>query len=426
MNLSKSKELYEKSLRYIPLGTQTLSKAASQFIQPFAPSFIKSGQGAVLVDVDGNEWIDHIAALGPIILGYNNNELNESLIAQLNEGTIFSLSHYIEVELAEKICSVVPGVEKVRFGKNGSDVTSAAVKAARAYTGKSKVLICGYHGWQDWYICTTSKNKGIPKEVENLSATFKYNNIDSLRKLVSESDDVAAIIMESVGVNEPEGNFLQEIRDIATKNGIVLIFDEIVNGFRLAPGGGGEYYSVVPDLITMGKAMGNGVAISAVGGHKDIMKEFDEIFFSFTFAGDTLGIRASLTTIEIMEKVNGYKFLFEQGDKLKKGVNSLIDKYKLTEHLVCKGLPHHTAVEFSEHHCSSLIKKSLLQQECLKQRLLFLGVHFTTLAHDDEIISKSLDIYDSSLQKLANYLNDEDPERFLEGDPIKPVFRKRV
>ncbi len=249
-------------------------------------------------DVDGSEYIDYSMALGPVILGHAFSEVNEVIAGRLKDGIIYTLPHPLEIELAELLVEVIPCAEMVRFGKNGSDATSGAVRAARAYTGRDKIACYGYHGWQNWYIGTTTRSKGVPKSVQRITIAFEYNNLESLKKIFDENKDkIAAVIMEPVGIIEPKGRFLEEVKELTHKNGALLIFDEIITGFRLSLGGAQEYVDVIPDLACFGKAMANGMPISVVVGKKEIMEIFDEIFFSFTFGGEVLSITAAITTI---------------------------------------------------------------------------------------------------------------------------------
>lgn len=427
MKVENSKKLLERALKVIPLGAQTLSKTSSQYTQKYAPNFIESGKGPYLFDVDGNRWVDYIAALGPIVLGYDDPEVIEAVCNQIKKGMCYSLSHVSEIELAEKICSIVPGVEKVRFAKNGSDVTAAAIRACRAITGKDRVAICGYHGWQDWYIATTARSLGIPQAIKGLSHTFKYNDIESLESLLKQyPGEFACVIIESIGVNEPQDGFLEKAKELAHRHGALLVFDEIVNGFRLLPGGGGHYYGVTADFITFGKAMGNGAPIAAIGGKAEYMKIFEQIFFSFTFAGDAIGIAASLKTIEILERKNGYEYLFGLGKHLKSGFNALVEKHQLQEYFVMKGLPHHLIVEFKGEQDISLLHKSYFQQECLRRGILFLGVHFCTLSHNIDILNETLAVYDEVMGLFKQTVTAGDITQKLESETIKPVFRARI
>lgn len=304
MNFNNSKKMLNSALDIIPNGTQTMSKCHNQWKQDSVPYFVEKADGPFFWDVDGNRFIDTYAALGPILLGYNNQVVNQSMIAQIQKGTIFSLSSSLEVQLAQKLVEIIPCCESVRFGKNGSDVTSIAVRVARAYTGKDHILSPSghYHGWCDFYAASSALNKGLPICTRDLVENFEYNDLEGLEQKL-QSQKFAAVIMEPCRYEAPKEGFLQGAKDLCKKYGAVLIFDEIVTSFRWALGGAQEYYGVTPDLATIGKAMSNGMPISALVGKKEIMQELDygKVFFSGTYLGETVSIAASLATIEFME-----------------------------------------------------------------------------------------------------------------------------
>ena len=234
-SLAKSREYFTRARHVIPSCTQTFSKGPTQFVQGVAPIFLQRGRGSHVWDVDGNEYIDYPMALGPIVLGYDDPDVLAAVRAQLADGVTFSLAHPLEVEVAETLAKIVPCAEMVRFGKNGSDATSGSVRAARAYTGRDVIACCGYHGWQDWYIGSTTRRRGVPAPICELTRTFVYNDLDSLERIFAECPGrVAAVILEPVGVVEPADDFLQRVAAVTHANGAVLIFDEIVTGFRLA------------------------------------------------------------------------------------------------------------------------------------------------------------------------------------------------
>jgi glutamate-1-semialdehyde 2,1-aminomutase/spore coat polysaccharide biosynthesis protein SpsF len=268
----------------------------------------------------------------------------------------------------------------------------------------------------------------VPAAVKELSHTFGYNDVAALEALFDKyPGKIAAVIVESIGFTMPENDFLGRCKAIAHKNGALLVFDEIVNGFRLAPGGGGQHFGVTADLIAFGKAIANGAPISAIGGHSEVMKVFDEIFFSTTFGGDCIGIAAALATLEEMDQRNGYRHLWRQGERLQNGFNDLIQKHRLTEVVRCRGLPHHTVVDFpAGSETESLVRKSLFQQECLKRGLLFLGIHFTSLSHTDEVIDDTLRVYDEAMHVMARATALGNYRERLGSEPVKPVFRSRV
>ncbi|MBI3953640.1 MAG: aminotransferase class III-fold pyridoxal phosphate-dependent enzyme [Chloroflexi bacterium] len=425
-SLKRSQELKAEAERLIPSCSQTFSKGPTQFVQGVAPVFLARGQGSHVWDVDGNEYVDYPMALGPIILGHNYPAVTAAVIRQVQEGTAFSLPHPLEVELARLLVELIPCAQMVRFGKNGSDATSGAVRVARAYTGRDIIACCGYHGWQDWYIGTTTRSKGVPKAVQALTVPFQYNDSASLERIFAQHPgQVAAVIMEPVGVVEPEPGFLQAVQQLARREGALLIFDEIITGFRLALGGAQEYYGVVPDLACVGKAMANGLPIAAVVGRREVMELFDEVFFSFTFGGEAISLAASLATINEMRQKNVIGALWAMGGRLKDGYNALAAELGVGRYTECIGLAPRTVVTFKdETGAESLLLKSLFQQECLKRGVLFSGNHNVCYSHSDADIQHTLGAYRAAMEVLAEAIKAGDAAQRLEGEPVQPVFRR--
>lgn len=424
--LGKSREWLERAKKVIPTCAQTFSKAPTQFVGGISPTFLQKAKGSHVWDVDGNEYIDYVNGLGPTILGNDDAAVTKAVIEQAHEGVTFSLPHPLEVELAELLCETIPCAEMVRYGKNGSDATAGAVRVARAFTKREKVLCCGYHGWQDWFIGTTTRNAGVPKSTQELTKTFAYNDLGSLEKLFAENPgEVACVIMEPVGIVDPKPGFLEGVRDLCTKNGALLVFDEVVTGFRMHMGGAGALYNVKPDLGCFGKAMGNGYPIAAVVGRRDVMMTMDDIFFSFTFGGDVLALAASIATIKEMKARNVIDHLWKQGERLKDGYNALAKHYGLEKVTQCIGLPPRTVCTFADTpKADALIVRSIVQQEMIKRGVLFLVGHNLCAAHSDDDIEHTLRAHRSALEILAKALESDDPRRFLEGEPVQAVFRK--
>lgn len=424
-SLQRSQALKAKAERLIPSCTQTFSKGPTQFVQGVAPLFLAHGQGSRVWDVDGNEYIDYPMALGPVILGHNYPAVTQAVQQQLHQGTTFSLPHPLEVDVAELLVATIPCAEMVRFGKNGSDATSGAVRVARAYTGRDLIACCGYHGWADWYIGTTTRNKGVPQAVRALTLSFAYNNIDSLRAIFAQHPGrVAAVIMEPVGVEEPANGFLQQVRELTEREGALLIFDEVVTGFRLALGGAQELFRVLPDLACFGKALANGYPLAAIVGRREIMQLFDEVFFSFTFGGEALSLAAAKATLTEMRQQNVVAHLWEQGQRLKDGYNLLAEEYGLSQWTSCRGLPPRTVVEFRDANgLDSTVLKSLFQQECLKRGVLFSAAHNLCFSHTPADIDYTLRVYRTALELLAEAIRQGDAAARLEGPPVQPVFR---
>jgi glutamate-1-semialdehyde 2,1-aminomutase/spore coat polysaccharide biosynthesis protein SpsF len=424
--LSRSYELKAKAERLIPSCSQTFSKGPSQFVQGVAPVFLARGNGSRVWDVDDNEYIDYPMGLGPVILGHNYPAVTEAVTRQLQNGSAFSLPHPLEVEVAELLVEMIPCAEMARFGKNGSDVTSAAVRVARAYTGRDLIACCGYHGWQDWYIGTTTRRRGVPQAVQDLTVTFEYNNSESLARLFAQYPDrIAAVIMEPVGVQDPLPGFLPQVADLARRHGALLIFDEVVTGFRVALGGAQQHYGVTPDLACFGKALANGFPLSAVVGKRAVMELFDEIFFSFTFGGEAISLAAAQATIHEMREKNVIAHLWEQGQRLKDGYHVLARRYGLEKITECQGLPPHTVAVFRDARGQeSLAMKSLFMQECLKRGVLFSGVQNICFSHTAADIDQTLRVYRSAMEILAEAIAANDIHDRLEGEPVQPVFRR--
>lgn len=423
LKLEENLRHFEKTKRLIPNCSQTFSKSYLQFSVGASPLFVEEGKGAYIKDLDGNLYIDYSMGLGACILGYAFKPILERLQIQLKKGTIYTLPHKLELELAETLNQIIPCAQMVRFGKNGSDVTSVAVRLARAYTGRDTVVCCGYHGWQDWYIGTTTLNKGVPKAVKNLTLTFEYNNIDSLKKLFEEyQNQIACVIMEPVGVEEPQEGFLLQVKELVHKNGALLIFDEVVTGFRFSLGGAQEFFGVVPDIACFGKAMGNGMPISAIVGRRHVMELLEEVFFSFTFGGETLSIASAIAVINFMKEEEVIPYLWEKGTKLKEGITKLIENKELEELVIVKGYPVRFVLDFLGDEALKL--KTLFQQECAKRGVLFSGSHNISYSHTDAEIEKTLQVYDEVLDivKFAHEYSMID--ELLEGQVLQPVFRK--
>ncbi len=427
-SLRKSFEYLARAEKIIPAATQTFSKGPTQYVQGVAPVYLQSGRGSHVLDVDGNDYIDYVMGLGPITLGYCYPRVDEAIRRQMEEGITFSLMHPLEVELSELLVEIIPCAEMVRFGKNGSDATAGAVRVARAYTGREKIACGGYHGWQDWYIGTTTRNKGVPGSTKELTIPFEYNNIESLRRIFAENkDEIAAVIMEPIIIAEPGDNFLQEVKELTHQNGAILIFDEIVTGFRIALGGAQEYYGVTPDLATFGKGMANGMPISAVVGRGEIMKEFNEAFYSFTFGGEALSLAAAMATIEEMREKDVIKHLWKQGEKLKNGYNEMAQTFGLLDYTKCIGLPDHSGFYFFDTEGKeSLEMKSLFQQELLKRGVLTIGVHVICFSHSDKDVAQTLEAYGDAMRALRQAIDEGDIEKYLEGRQVQPVIRKRT
>ena len=428
-SIAESERLWKRSEGLIPAGTQTLSKGPTQWVRGVAPKYLARGQGSHVWDVDGNEFIDYPMGLGPVTLGHGHPAVVEAVTKVLKDGTAFSLMHPLEITLAEKIREVVPcaqGDGMVRFGKNGSDATSACIRAARAKTGRTYIARHGYHCWQDWSIESTYgvRAKGVPPEITAQTTTFPYNDLEALERVL-KSRAHAAIIMEPVNLTPPKPGYLEGVRELATRYGAVLIFDEVITGFRYARGGAQEYFQVTPDLCAMGKGLGNGLPIAVVCGKKEFMAPFDEIFFSFTFGGETAGLAAALATLEVMERHDYWGHVWKQGAKLQDGYRRLAKEFGLAHLTDCAGMPPWTIVTFTDQpKWTGLQMKTLLQQEMLRRGVLFSGSQFLSLSHSDADIDHTVDAYREAMRVLRTALDLNAVDALTKGQCNEVIFRR--
>jgi glutamate-1-semialdehyde aminotransferase len=423
-DITKSNEIFSRSEGLIPAHTQTLAKGPGQWIKGVAPKYLVKGKGSHVWDADGNEYIDYNMGIGPISLGYCYDKVDNAIREQLEDGITFSMMHPLEVEVAELVKSVVPNTENVRYSKTGCDITTAAVRLARAFTGREKVLCCGYHGWHDWYISVTDRNKGIPEAVKDLTYTISYNDIQSVKDSIDK--DTACVILEPFVFDIEKDNFLQELRKVCDEHGALLIFDEMWTGFRIAKGGAQEYFGVRADLACFSKAVANGMPISILTGRADVMNLLEkDVFFFTTFGGEALSLAATKATLnEIVEK-NLPEVLDRQGKKLKDGYNQIAQELGLN-YTSCGGYNCRTIMTFNGDvsGCNPLEMKSLVQQEMIKRGVLWGGFHNMCLSHSDEDIEYTLKAYREVLPILKKAVEEKNVAGYLKGEPVEPVFRK--
>ncbi|MEW6664746.1 MAG: aminotransferase class III-fold pyridoxal phosphate-dependent enzyme [Thermodesulfobacteriota bacterium] len=422
----RSKELLARTSQFIPLGSQTFSKSHIQFPQQ-APHFIVRGKGSHVWDVDGNEYVDFINGLLPVILGYCDRDVDQAISEQLRRGVSFSLASPLECELAELLTEIIPCAEMVRFGKNGSDATAGAVRVARAYTGRDRIAVCGYHGWQDWYIGSTARNRGVPNAVRQLTHPFKYNDLTSLGSLFDQyPGQFAAVIMEPMNTDDPLPGFLEGVRDLAHRHGAVLIFDEIITGFRYALGGAQELFEVVPDLAAFGKSMANGFPISVVAGKREFMREMEDVFFSFTFGGEALSIAASIATIKKIREKDVIRRLWETGEKIISRLNEMIVEHHLRGIFEVKGKPPWSLLLIQDHPPVTLWEiKSLFMQEMLLRGILMSASHNISFAHSDDDLRRLFEAYGEVLDIVSRAVQRDSVGEWLHGKPIEPLFKIR-
>ena len=425
--LENSDTLWGKACDLIPGGCQTFSKMPYQHVAGVSPKLLSRGSGCRSWDVDGNEYIDYMMSLGPNILGYADEEINTAAFEGAKLGVLSSLGHPLETDLAEKLVSIIPCAEMVRFGKNGSDVTSASIRAARAFTGRDKILVCGYHGWHDWYIGSTSRNLGVPKEVQNLTLAFNYNDIDSLKNAFrSNSGEIAAVMMEPVNFIEPNDGFLEEVKSIAHENNALLIFDEVITGFRMNIGGAQAHFNVIPDLACFGKAMANGYPMSALVGRSEIMSTFEEAFFSGSYAGDLVSISASIATIKAIEERGTLQHINSMGLRLKDGYNEMTKSLGLAH--ITKMIGYGWWPEYlfyDKQGNASLEIQSLFQQEIVRRGILTRAGIFLCGSHEITDIEKTLEVFQEALIIVGAAVKTNNVLDWLDGEVLTPVIRAK-
>jgi glutamate-1-semialdehyde aminotransferase/spore coat polysaccharide biosynthesis protein SpsF (cytidylyltransferase family) len=426
--LDKSFAWLERSEKVIPGGAQTYSKSWRHHIRGVTPIFLDSGKGAIVTDVDGNQYVDLVQGLLPNILGYANNEVDRAAYERACSGHSFSLPHPIEVELAEKLCRLIPCAEMVRYGKNGSDATAGAVRVARAYTGREHVAVCGYHGWQDWFIGTTSRHAGVPEAVRQLAHTFTYDDPDALEALLSSRPgQFAAVIMEPVNFVWPKPGYLEKVKEIAHKHGALLIFDEICSGFHFGLGGAQKIFGVSPDLATFGKAMGNGWPISCIVGRREIMQVFEDAFVSFTFAGDVSAMAAALKVLEILESGDAYARMTAAGTKLMDGARVMAAAAGLEDAFVVKGHPHWCLFSFVDKNgADDPATRALWVQEVTRRGVLILTTFNISAALDEASVKTVLSAFAHGFKRVAEARRQHiQPLAWLDGSIPVPAFRAR-
>jgi len=425
-SIALSDALYARALGLIPGATQTLAKGVGQHVRGIAPKYLRAGRGVTVFDVDENEYLDMSMAIGPLVLGYCDAEVDDAIRAQLEQGITFSLMHPLEVEVAQLLRDIVPGAERVRFAKNGCDVTTAAVRLARAFTGRDKVLCCGYHGWHDWYIAVTDRNRGVPAAVGALTHTFAYNDLDSAAAALD--DDTACVILEPTTFEAPRPGFLEGLQALCAERGALLIFDEMWTGFRLALGGAQARFHVTADLACFSKAVANGMPLSVLTGRAEVMRLLErDVFFYSTFGGEALSLAAAHATLRALRDRQIPAQLDRVGSHLRTRYNALADQLNMP-FTRCVGFGCRTLVTFAPEGLAAgadpLVMKSFVQQELIKRGVLWSGFHNLAAAHTDDDIAYLLRVYGEVLPLLREALEGRRLGDSLHGAPVEAVFRK--
>ena len=424
VNLKKSHEFLKRAEDLIPALSQTFSKAHYSYVSGVYPTYLKSGKGSHVFDVDDNEYIDYVLGLGPVSLGYCYKSVDDAIKTQLENGISFSMPHYLEVEFSEKLQKIIPGSEMVRFAKTGSDAVTACVRAARAYTGKDHILYTGHGGvWHDWFTTITNRNEGIPKFNQDLIHLFKYNDLEDAKNTFKKFEGkVAAIVMEPMWLDYPDENYLLELKELAHKNNALLIFDEVLTGFRLANGGAQELLGIEADMVAFGKAIGNGAPLAAITGKEEYMKKFNDIFYSTTYGGETLSLAAGMAVVNEFLSKDVVSHCWNIGQMLKDGLEKLGEEIGID--VKWNGTPVRGSITFSEiNGISTNLQKSIFLQECIKNNVMFgPGETLICFSHSQNDVKKTLEVCKNALEKMKSHLQTDSLHSILEGKEIKKVM----
>ena len=394
--MSKGQKLYLKAKSIIAGGNMLLSKRPEMFLPDQWPSYFSKTKGCKVWDLEGREYIDTLMMPGTNILGYNHPEVDEAVMKIIKDGNMSTLNAPEEVELAEQLINLHPWAEMVRFARSGGEANSIAIRIARAASGKDNVAFCGYHGWHDWYLASNLADSngldghllpglspnGVPRNLKGSVHPFEYNDFDTLESLVT-SKNIGVIKMEVFRNKEPENNFLEKVRKLATDKNIVLVFDECTSGFRKSFGGLHKIYGVQPDMAMFGKALGNGYAVTAVIGRKEMMKAAESTFISSTFWTERIGSAAGVATLKVMEREKSWENITKTGEMITKQWKDLAKEFDLS--ITTTGLAALTGFSFKS--SNSLAYKTFITQEMLKEGYLAATAFYTSTSHTHEIVS---------------------------------------
>lgn len=434
--MGKSQELYKEAKQIIPGGTQLLSKRSEMFLPEKWPSYYKKAKGVELWDLDDKHYYDmSIMGVGACVLGYANDEINKAVIAAISDGNMATLNCYEEIQLAQKLIELHPWAQMARYAKTGGEACMIAVRIARAFSKKDKVVFCGYHGWGDWYLASNladDKNldgqllpglepRGVPAGLTNSAIPFMYGDIEGFKRLVEKNKDEIGVVIMEVGRHQKVNlDFLKEVRKISQTIGAVLIFDEVSSGFRVRTGGMHMLYGINPDILVLGKALGNGYPISCLIGTRDVMQAAQTTFISSTYWTERTGFVAALETIKIFERDNVAKKIVETGEYLSDGLRNIFKKYSLKIDIV--GIPSMPTMAIKED--NPLVIKTIFTQEMLKEGFLAATAIYVSYAHTKEIVDQYLAVADKVFGRISEALKAGALEKRLEGPVCHAGFKR--
>ena len=432
--MGTGQKLWQRAKRVIPGGNMLLSKRSEMFLPDQWPSYFSKAKGCRVWDLDENEYIDmSIMGIGTNILGYGHPEVDEAVHQTVNAGNMSTFNCPEEVYLAEKLVELHPWADMARLARSGGEANAIAIRIARAASGKDKVAVCGYHGWHDWYLSVNlgdDKNlaghllpgldpKGVPQKLRGTVYPFSYNNIEELEYLI-KTQDIGVIKMEVSRNEGPKDGYLQQVRKLATDNNIVLIFDECTSGFRQTFGGLHKMYDVEPDIAIFGKALGNGYAITATIGRRDIMEEAQSTFISSTFWTERIGPTAALKTLEVMEHERSWETITSTGMDIRNRWQQFADHYELP--ITQWGLPALTGFMIDSE--NALAYKTLITQEMKGKGYLAGNSVYVCTEHTDEILDGYFEALDPVFNLIKECEDGRDAQRLLKGPVCHAGFKR--
>lgn len=432
--LSSGQKLWRRAKKVIPGGSMLLSKRAEMFLPEQWPAYFSRALGCKVWDLDGNEYIDmSIMGIGTNTLGFGHPEVDDAVRQVVDKGNMSTFNCPEEVYLAEKLVELHPWSDMVRFARTGGEANAVAIRIARAAVGKEKVAFCGYHGWHDWYLAANLGDSqtlsghllpgldpnGVPSNLKNTIFPFNYNKFDELEALVNDQE-IGVIKMEVSRNQGPEPGFLEKVRTLSDKNGIVLIFDECTSGFRQSYGGLHKLYGVEPDMAIFGKALGNGYAITAIIGRREIMEAAQTSFISSTFWTERIGSAAGLKTLEVMEGIQSWDMITRTGLSIRQGWQELAEKYSIP--ISHWGIP--ALAGFTINSPSNLQYKTLITQEMLAKGYLAGNCVYSSICHSQEILDRYFEALDPVFSVISECENGRDINELLRGPVCHSGFKR--
>lgn len=433
--MGTGQKLWKRAKQVIPGGNMLLSKRAEMFLPEHWPAYFSKAKGCKVWDLDGREYVDiSIMGIGTNILGYGHPEVDEAVQQTVTTGNMSSFNCPEEVYLAEKLIELHPWADMARFARSGGEANAISIRIARAASGKDKVAICGYHGWHDWYLAANLGDvqnlnghllpglepKGVPQNLKDSVLPFRYNHLEELEVLINQHPDLGVIKMEVQRNEIPEPGFLESVRKLTTENGIVLVFDECTSGFRETLGGLHKKYGVEPDMAIFGKALGNGYAVTATIGRREIMEAAQTTFISSTFWTERIGSTAALATLQIMTREKSWEQITQTGNHIARLWQDLGKKYDLPLHTF--GLP--ALIKFAIKSPRALAYKTLITQEMLNKGYLAGNSVFVCTDHTSEVIKEYINELDPVFQLIRECEDGRDVMALLKGPICHAEFKR--